>query len=888
MSWPRVFSARVRGLVFRGQLDRQLDDELRFHLEMQAEDNLRNGMDPEEARYDAMRRFGGMLAVKEEYRENRTFAAVEAFFRDIRYTLRTLGRNPGFTAVAVMTLAIGIGVNAAVFTVTNATLFKGFPQVDRNDRLLYMTSGRGCCVSWADFQDWRAQAKSFQGMALVHGVSVNFSDRSGFPERYDATLVTANTFKLAGQKPILGRDFTPADEVPGAGPVAILCYAFWEKQFGKDASIVGRMVRIDGVPTTVIGVMQRGFSFPQNQELWVPLRPTPEVQRRDNRDTWFVFGRLSEGVTVKSARAEMEAIGRRLGNAYPLTNQGRNLVPYVENFREFFIGSNATVIYEAMWGAVGFVLLIACANLANLLLSRAMSRSREISLRIALGAGRWRIIRQLLIESVMLSGLGGVIGWWIAKWGVYTLAPDGSGVSDETPGTWFDHVLDYSMDHRVFFYLVAISAGTGLLFGLAPALRLSKLNVNAALKDGGRGSTGGGSRGKHLSAILVTAEIALAVVLLAGAGVMIRSFLSIYTANMGFGTENILTALISVPNARYPRTEAQIAFYDRLKTRLEAIPGVESTALANQLPGWFAPIAPFEVDGTDADEQRRPTATSLVIGPGWFRTLGTSVSFGREFADTDGASGIPAAIVNQKFANQQWPGENPLGKRVRLFRGKTPDPWRTVVGVTPNIPQNVANRQELDPVVYVPYRQEPGGGMWVIARTRVPPGSLANAFRREVQALDPELAISTGPIPLAERVAPSLQYRGFIAALFLIFAAIALLLASIGLYAVIAHSVNRRTQEMGTRLALGATAGDILGLVFRQGMIPVGIGLTIGLVAAFAVNPILKSQLVQVSAADPLTLFVASATLILAAGLGCWIPARRAMRVDPVVALRHE
>ena len=495
---------------------------------------------------------------------------MESFLTDVSYALRGLRRNPAFTIAALTMLALGIGVNAAVFTVTKAALFAGFPLVERNDRLLYITSSRGCCVSYPDFEDWRAQARSFEGMALVHGVQKILSDQSGFPESYNATEITADTFTLVGQKPILGRDFTPSDETPGAAPVAILSYGFWERRYGKDPAILGQTVRINGTPTTVIGIMPDGFSFPQKLDLWVPLVPTPDVRKRDARDTWFVFGRLADGVTIEAARAEMETIGKRLERAYPATNQG--VLPQVRNFREFFIFENEDVIYTSMWGAVGFLLLIACANLANLLLARAMDRSREISVRIALGAGRWRIVRQLLIESLMLSSLGAICGWWIARWGVsaYALAERGPGRS-----SW--RILDYTMDYRVLGYLVAISIGTAFLFGLAPALRLSKLDVNSALKEGGRGAAGGG-RGRHLSAVLVIGEMALAVVLLAGAGVMIRSFLNIYTADLGVKTANILTVAIDLPAAKYPRAEAWVPFYDRLKARLEAIPGVESVA----------------------------------------------------------------------------------------------------------------------------------------------------------------------------------------------------------------------------------------------------------------------------------------------------------------------
>jgi predicted permease len=795
---------------------------------------------------------------------------------DIRLSLRTLVKNPGFTAVAVTMLAVGIGVNATVFTVTNAVLFKGFPLVQGNDRLRYISyKNSNCCVSYPDFLDWRAQSKSFEGMAIVHGVTIALTDSSGFPENLSGNENSADTFRLVGARPIMGRDFTAADEMPGAAPVAILNYGFWERRYGKDPAIIGRTVRMNGALTTYIGVMPQGFSFPQTVDVWVPLVQTPKVMNRENRETWVVVARLAEGVTDETAQAEMDIIGKRLATEYPVSN--RELLPEIQTFTQFFIGPNGAMIYGSMWGAVGFVLLIACANLANLLLARAIGRSREISIRIALGAGRWRIIRQLLIESVMLSGLGGFLGWWIAKWGVRSYA-----LAMASKSSWL--VLDYSMDQRVLAYLIAISIGTGLLFGLAPALRLSKLDVNASLKDGGRGATGGG-HGRHLSALLVTGEMALAVVLLAGAGVMIRSYLKIHTADMGVNTANVLGGTLNLPSEKYPRPEDKISFFDRLITRLEAMPGVESVATADTLPGWGSTKFAYQLAG-DAPEDRRRKLSTLKISPAYFRTLKATMLSGREFNDADVLTAAPVAIVNQLFASQYWPGQDPLGKRFRFFDGDTPEPWRTVVGVASNIIQNDQTRQTFDPVVYLPYRQKPGGGAWILVRTSVPPAGLTTAFRQEVQALDPGLPLY-GPMAIADRMERFWDSR-FYGSLFLIFAAIALLLASIGLYTVIAHSVSQRTQEIGVRIAIGGTPRDILKLVFRQGMLPLAIGLTVGLAASFAVNRLLTSVLVQVSPADPITLVVASAVLILAGTLGCLIPARRAMQVDPVVALRQD
>jgi predicted permease len=621
--------------------------------------------------------------------------------------------------------------------------------------------------------------------------------------------------------------------------------------------------------------MPEGFSFPQTVDVWVPLVQTPKVMSRENRETWVVVARLAEGVTVQTAQAELDLIGKRLATEYPVTN--RELLPEIQTFTQFFIGPNAALIYGSMWGAVGFVLLIACANLANLLLARAIGRSREISIRIALGAGRWRIIRQLLIESVMLSGLGGFLGWWIAKWGVRSYA-----LAMANKSSWL--VIDYSMDQRVVAYLIAISIGTGLLFGLAPALRLSRLDVNASLKDGARGATGGG-HGKHLSALLVIGEMALAVVLLAGAGVMIRSYLKIHTADVGAHTANLLGGSVSLPSEKYPRAEDKISFFDCLITRLEAMPGVESVATADALPASGSFKLSYQLAG-DPPEDRRRKLSTLRISPAYFRTVKAPIVSGREFNDADVLSTAPVAIVNQLFASTHWPGEDPLGKRVRFFDGDTPEPWRIVVGVASNIIQNDQTRQTFDPVVYLPYRQKPGGGAWIFVRTGVPPAGLTTAFRQAVQAVDPGLPLY-GPMSIEERMERFWDSR-FYGSLFLIFAAIALLLASIGLYTVIAQSISQRTQEIGVRMAIGGTPSDILKLVFMQGMLPLAIGLAIGLTASFAVNRLLTSMLVQVSPADPITLLVASVALILAGTLGCLIPARRAMQVDPVVALRHD
>src|SRR5262245_7783031 len=458
---------------------------------------------------------------------------------------------------------MGIGINTAVFTITNAALFNGFPIVQDNDRILYLTNK---VVSYLDFEDWRTQAKSFAGMTAAQGLFKFASGSSDAPEVYSGTPVTVNTFQVLGVSPHLGRDFTTDDAVPGAAPVAVRSYELWERRFASDPTVIGRKVELNGIPTAVIGVMPARFAFPQKQDLWLPIIPTSDVLRRDRPFLMLAVGRLADGVAIESARTEIETIGRRLGSEYPRPNQS---VPQVKNFNEMFIGAGATTLYKAMFGAVGFVLLIACANVANLLLARTLNRSREISLRLSLGAGRWRLTRQLLVESVLLSSLGGVLGWWIAQSAiqVYVLL--------QRSDYWFADAVGSAMDYRVFGYCAAISLGTGFLFGLAPVHRVFRLDVNNALKDGGAGSLGR-REGKSLPSLRIAGEVTLAVVLIGRAGVMIRSFINIYNADVGARTENLLSAYVALPSDRYPNGDTQTSFVDRLKSRLEALPNVES------------------------------------------------------------------------------------------------------------------------------------------------------------------------------------------------------------------------------------------------------------------------------------------------------------------------
>jgi len=807
-----------------------------------------------------------------------------SILEDVRFGLRTLAKNPGFTTVAITALALGIGVNATVFSLANAVLFKNLPFAN-SDQILYIVSTNATkpranrAFSYPNFRDLRAQVKSFDAVGASTEVSANISDHTASPEGFHGARVTANTFSVIGQKPVAGRDFLPADERPGAAPVAILSYKVWENRYGKDLSVIGRTVRIDEEPTTIIGVMPARLDFPRETEVWKPLILKDEYEKRENR-RFTVFGHVAPRSTIKTANAEVTTIAQRLASAYPIEN--KDIGARVIDYNEYFAGAEDSIriVFTAMLGAVGFVLLIACANVANLQLARAVSRMREISIRVALGAGRWRIIRQLLVESLMLSVAGGLIGWMIALWGVRTF--DNAVVPNGKPQS-----LDFTMDVRAMLFLAAITIGTGLLFGLAPALRLSKLDVNTALKDGGRGSSGGG-RGKYLSGLLVVVEMALAVVLLAGAGLMIRSFLNAYRSDIGIRNANILKMWIELPNANYLRPDQQLAFFDRLKTRLDTLPGVEISTVTSNMPLSGSWDFPYEIEGEpQPDARRRPNVDAVITTPDYFRVMGDQMLAGRDFTAADGLPSSLTVLVNRQFAQSVLHDENPLGRRLRVYKKDVAQPWLTIVGVVPNIPYDNQTRAKRDPTIYVPYRLETTSSMSVAARTSVPPSTLKQAFRREVQAIDDSLPVRnllTMDEQLEQRNWP---YRVF-GSLFAIFAAIALALASVGLYAVIAHSVSQRTQEIGVRIALGARDGNILRLVFSQGLRQLAIGLVIGLAAALAVTKVLKSLLVDVSPTDPATFASVAIVLALAAGLGCLIPARRATRVDPIEALRHE
>ncbi|MBV8819125.1 MAG: ABC transporter permease [Acidobacteriaceae bacterium] len=863
---------RLRALVWRRNLDVDLQDEMAFHLAMKADETG----DP----MAAQRQFGNLSAIKESCRELWMFTSLESWWFDLRFALRTLGRSPTVTWVAIAALALGIGANTTVFTVVSSAL--SFEMgVEHVERLVMITPGESVrndpfWPSFVNFRELRAQLKSIEDLAAYRFRPVNLSDSRTFPERYSCVQMTSSAWNLVSRQALLGRHVTPGDERPDAAPVVVLSHRLWQNRYGADHGIVGKTIRIDEVPRTIVGVMPSGIQFPEDTDLWTPLT-LPDIITAQQQGELLLFARLKPDIPLAAARTEVDAVARRL--APPSSKPSSGLVADVRPFLELIGVYAGRRILFAVVIAVAFVLLIVCADVANLLLARATERAREISIRVAIGAGRARIIRQLLIESVLLASAGGCGAFLVAIAGL----------------RWFDRIssqgqrpswVDFSMNGRAFAYLAAVSICAGILFGLAPAFQLAKVDVNSAMKDGGRGAQGG-VRGNRLSALLVVFQMALCVVLLAGAGLLIHSSLNWYSAPLGFNASNIMTMRISLPEIKYPHREERISFYTRLKASLESLPGVQAVSIASALPLGGSMRWLGEVEGAPADARHAPDVGSLIVGPDYFRVLQVPLHRGRFFNALDGVTGPQVAVVNESFAAKFWPGQDALGKRFRRFPQGSNEPWFTVAGVIPDIPQTHNRPLQTSPLVYVPYASDPQGAVYVVTRTTVPPQNLFEAARRTVQALDENLPAQELTSLQSRLDRQRLNVSAF-STLFTVFAAVALLLASVGLYAVICQSISRRIQEIGIRMAVGASRRDILKLVLMQGMRHTVFGLAAGLPLAFGLTRVLRGALVGVSPGDPFTFASVVIVLMLASLLGCAVPAYRAIHVDPLVALRFE
>ena len=804
---------------------------------------------------------------------------METFLQDLRYAVRALLRAPGFTAAAVLTLALGIGANTAIFSVVNAVLLRSlpYPDPDRLVSVFHFAKGNETTMSPANFEDLRAQATSYEAMAAYYGSGLTLTGRDE-AVRLEGAEVTGAFFDVLGVRPLLGRGFRPDENEAGKSDVAVLSHSLWKNRFAGDRGVVGRTVLLDGTPHTVVGVMPEGFSFPARRDVWIPVTKDG-AWGPGNRGAWWisVIGRLKEGVTPERADTEARAVAARLEKAYPDVNTGVSFTALPAH--EAIVGDVRGKLLVLLAG-VGFVLLIACANVANLLLARSAARRGEIAVRIALGAGRGRLVRQFLTESAILGLLGGGAGLLLALYGtevLVALKPQG-----------IPRLDGVGVDGTVVAFTLGLSLLTGLLFGLVPALQLTRPGLVEELKEGGRG-TQGGRRSARTRGALVLAQTALAVMLLAAAGLLLRSFLLLQGVDPGFEKGQALVFRVSVPGSAYDDARA-VVFYDRLLERMRAIPGVQQAGAVMGRPmGGLGFGFSFEVDGwPEALPGQAPVMETRVATPDYFRAMGIPLLRGRAFTAADRAGSPQVVVLSESGVRKFFPNEDPMGKRIQLGWGLGEDRFAggTVVGIVRDV-KHFGLDEEEEPEIYLPHAQTPMKSMDVVLRTAVAPTSVLSAVRREVAALDPNVPVFKVET-LEEVVGQSVSQPRFYTLLLGIFAAVALALAGIGIFGVTAYGVAQRTRELGIRMALGATAGEVVGLVVRQGMRVAAAGVALGLVGALLATRALRSMLFGVGAGDPITLVGVTAFLAAVALLACWIPARRAARLDPMAALRSD
>ena len=805
---------------------------------------------------------------------------------DIRYGFRSFLKRPAFAAIVVLTLAVGIGATTAIFSVVNAVVLRRLPY-ENAPRIVaieeFGKDGKPNQVTPANFIDWRAQNNSFEQLAAILERPANLASTDQ-AERIEIAVTSANFFSVFGTRALHGRLFIPEDEQAGHPSVAIVSHNLWQRRFGGDPQLIGKTVTLDGRSYTVIGITPQGFQYPNKTELWLPpLKLAPELDETSDVTQIRGLGYLSAvallkpGVSLPQAASEMDTITSRLRQQYPDFNNKR--FDRVVSLQQHLIGETKTMLW-LLFGAVGFVLLIACANVANLMLARSASRQKEMAIREALGASRWRVMQQVLTESTLLALAGGALGLFSAWWGVALLA--------KLLPQDFPRAGEIAVDWRVLGFTLGISLLTGMLFGLAPALQLSGVETQESLKESNRGSSTS-RRHNRLRNLLVVSEVALSVVLLAGAGLLFRSFVELNSVNAGFDPQQVLTVKVSPSGTNY-RTDADyISFHSRVLERVRAIPGVQSVGAINSLPLVKGPTSSFRIDGRPlTTPDKWPSANYRNVSEDYFRAMKIPLVEGRVFNEHDNAQAPEVIIINQALARQNFPNEEPIGKRINfagLEREGQPV-WFQVIGVVADI-RNLELREAASPEFYFSFRQDVWPGMSLAIRTSVEPESVASAVRLAVAEVDRSAPVSQIQT-MQQRVSETVTQPRFNVFLLGIFAAIALLLSAAGIYAVTAYGVAQRTHEVGIRMALGAQRSDVLKLIVGGGMGWIGVGLGIGVVAAFGLTRLLKSALFGVSATDPLTFFAISVALIAVALLACYVPARRATKVDPLVALRCE
>lgn len=884
MAALRIAISRFWGLFRKSRSERELDEELRAHLEMLVAEYERKGMPPAEAREAAHRDFGGLTQTKERYRDQRGVPWIEAIIQDLRYGLRQLRHNPGFTAVAVIALALGIGANTAIFSAVDAELLHPF-QFNHLSRIVMLWESSPkqhldqASVAPANFLDWSRENKTFTRLAAEHDWSANLTGH-GFAERLEAYRVTAGFFPLLGVAPQLGRTIGPSDFHPGRQSVVIFSHGFWQRDLGSDPGIVGKTVQLNGTAVTVIGVMPKGFSFPPGAEAWSPLDLTGAAAV-DRADHYLrVLGRLKPGVSIAQAQADLNTIAARLGRAYPETNAGHGVsaVSLVQQF-----AGDARPYLIMLMGAAAFVLLLACANVMNLQLARGAGRQKEIAIRLAMGGSRWRITRQLLVETVMLALAGGAAGALLASWGIrLTLRAVPPYIVAHVAG--LTHLRVNALALAVTFGVALVA---GILAGLVPARRASHLNLDEALKEGGRNGSSGPAR-QRLRSALVVIEIAMALVLLACAGLTVEGFERLSNRNQGFDPKNVLAFSVALPASAYPGETQIREFYEEALRKLRGLPGVQSAGVVTSLPGglggWNETNYRAENQPVVKPGQMR-LATMQAVTPGFFRALHIPLIAGRLLTSQDGAGTPPVVVISKAFAQRIYPGEDAVGRRIR-FGLTHHGPWCTIVGIVGDVKQTPFDTA-VHRTAYFPFGQTPVARSWMVVRTSGDPLAEAAAVRRQIQSVDPA-------VPVAEMETLQSFLRDDVsgvasaARMMGAFGLIALVLAAAGVFALMAYSVAQRTHEIGVRVALGARPRDIRRLVVAHSLKLALAGIAIGLACALALARVMSGALPGVVQTDPL-IFAGTAVLLVAtAVLASYLPARRAARVDPVVALRHE
>ncbi len=872
---------RLWNVVRRARLDDEVRQEVEAHLALIEDEERARGLSDQDARQSARSRFGNPLAHREQAVDAVIAVWFDTFWQDVTFAVRQLLKDLAVSAIVVACLALGIGVNATLFSVVDGVLLQPLPFASP-ERLVRLseTFDRGnirrAGVSYPDLRDWKEAATSFGAIGAMTARSLAIAD-GGEPERLLGSAISWDLFPTLGVPPALGRLFGPQDDRPGAEPVVILSDEIWQRRYQGDRSIVGRSLSVDGRPHTVIGVMPPKFAFPQNDKAWIPLAPIVERDTRSARGL-FVVGRLKPGIGMAGAQAELSAVAAKIAGEYPLTNEGWGA--RVTALRDDFTPTAVRLVIWTMMGAVTLVLMIACANVANLMLARASMRLREFSLRAALGAGRARLVRQLLTESVMLGLLAAPIGLGIAylgTWSLYRAVPP-----DNIP-----YVIHWDVNPRVIAYTVLVSALTGIIFGLPPALQAGRLNLIDTLRDGARGSGQSGRRTRARHALVVV-EIALALVLLVGASLFVRSFLNLQDASVGFDTSPLMTLRFYMTGESYSTDRSRIQRVDDILRRVEGLPGVRSAFASNFIPlGGGGGAGAAIVDGRTFARSEEPQIGFTGVTSHFFGTMAISLLKGRDLTDAEGMSRTPVAVINETMAKKLWPDRKAIGGRFHLA-GLEPVEWFTVIGVAPDIRQfNLNDDTPPLPVAYVPYPYGATANTALMIRVNTNPTGITSAAREAIRASDPALPLFSVQTMEELRAGTFWQFRVF-GQMFGIFGAVALFLAAIGVYGVLAFSVSQRSQEMGVRMALGASRSDVLGLVVRQGVVLAAIGELFGLAGAFGITRVIRTLLYNVTPTDPLSFGGVAVFLTLMAIVASYVPARRATTVDPIVALRNE